>query len=178
MAALKSDQKYELARLIAQRKTYAYIIQHFKDQYGITVFDSQIVWYKNVSEKWRAIIKEMRKAWEKELSEEYLASKRIRLRELERARASAMEPAFAGYAKKSGGVKGEEGEESCTPIYKNSPGAAVAAIKAAQEEMEGTKVKHEINPSEELAKLLAEVSGLTRGLPKRSKPPSQEDSEE
>jgi len=130
MARLNADQKQELAQLLAERKTWNAIVKYFKDNHGLTVHKGQIKQYKNAP-KWQTVIREKREAWDRTLSSEYLASKRNRLRALEEARASAMEPGFAGTTK--------DGRD----IYKNQPAAAVAAVKQAQEEIEGKKLRHE-----------------------------------
>lgn len=132
MARLNADQKQELAQLIAERKTYDAIVKYFKDIHSLTIFKSQIVQYMR-AEKWAPVIQEKREAWDKDLSSEYLASKRNRLIALEEARASAMEGGFTGTDKESG-----------KEIHKNAPAAAVAAVKQAQEEIEGKTVHHDL----------------------------------
>ena len=155
MAKLDADKKQELVQLIAERKTQLAIVKHFKDKHGLIVHEGQIQQYKK-SPKWIPVIREKREAWDKELSSEYLASKRNRLEALEKARISAMEGGFTGTDKESG-----------KQIFKNSPAAAVAAIRQAQEEIEGTKIRHEVGIEAGLAELLLEINGATRGLPKK-----------
>ena len=70
----------ELIQLIAQRCTNNAIQEHFRNEHGLEVWDGQIKYYRD-SHHWQPLIQELRDKWDRELSEEFLASKRTRLRE-------------------------------------------------------------------------------------------------
>jgi hypothetical protein len=86
MAILKDFHKLEICWLYAEGKSYAVIVDHFKEKYGMTVWRGQIQGYVKpgkASQKWLDIIAEHRIAFEKEFMRVPVASKRIRLERTE-----------------------------------------------------------------------------------------------
>jgi len=125
---LNAEQKRRLLQLLAERRTNDEIIAVFQQEYKAEPFHGQIQYHRYCPAHVQRI-KELRELYDKELSEEYLASKRNRLKELQRVYEKAMTSAFAG-----------EGTKTGEAIYKFNPKEAIEAIKQAQEEIEGRKM--------------------------------------
>lgn len=124
---LTRKQKFRLCTMIAEYFTYAEIRKAFRKE-KLKVNDELIAYYKRTP-KWKALIEQLREEWTKAVAEESMSNKRVRLRRLDAAYARAMEWQVTGMDKLG------------NPIEKCNPGAAVAALRQAQEEMEGKGLK-------------------------------------
>ena len=158
MAILKKSQKYEICWLYAQRKSYREIVAYFREKYDIEVWHGQIQWYihpNKAPQKWLDEIEKRRKEFDAAFMDEDLASKRVRLRGLKEAQDRAMEWNLEGETEvlvaNPDYVEGALTSATVNPKYirtkvakyKSYPGVAVAAIKQAQEEVDGKKFQME-----------------------------------
>lgn len=126
--ALTARQKHFICKRLAQFDSIPKVIKAFEDVFGEKLYNSRVIYYRD-SPTWAKLIQDLRDAWNEKAVDEIMSSKRIRLQRLDEVYTEAMKQAFAG-CDKFGNEK-----------YTFSPMGAVAALKQAQEETEGRKVR-------------------------------------
>lgn len=135
MARLTHNQKLFLCQKIAERRTYAQIVDCFREEYDFPVTRNQIHYLKERKPlKWGVVIEEMRTNYDIAVSDLAMSSKRNRLEYLQEAFDDAKTATVEIFRNKSG----DEDRE----VIKKNPTAMVAAVRQAHEEMEGKSVKH------------------------------------
>lgn len=137
MPALSHDQKLFICQRLAEFRSIRDVVKDFNERFGVWIFHGQVDYYQT-KEKWKAIIDQLRDNFAKELTKDAIANKRVRLRMLQQVYDEAMDKAYSG-TDKSGRDK-----------FVFSPMAAVAAVRQAQEEVEGRKVRLAGHDGEEL----------------------------
>jgi len=85
------------------------------------------IWQYAHSRKWRPLIKRLQERFEKSIAKIPIANKAHRVRYLQKILTEALTWTIKGYSKDG------------SPIYELKLGAATEAIKAARDELEGTK---------------------------------------
>ena len=125
---LTHKHKVFICQKLAECESLEGVIGAFEQEFGERIFKSRVIYYRDAP-KWSGLIRELHEKWLAGLTEEIMAKKRIRLRRLDAVYQKSMESAFAGCD--------QFGNEKHT----FSPTGAVSAIKQAQEEVEGRKVR-------------------------------------
>lgn len=152
---LNKKQKHELCSMLATFHTYGQIRDHFDKEYGIYLYDANIQYYKKAS-KWAETIEQYREDYNKALLDIPIANARKRLEYLQDVYERAMQWNLEGE------VRLREPNPSYNPelpmnkknpqyIYRivpklvSRPGAAVAAVREAHEQVAGRKSSLEVS---------------------------------
>lgn len=136
MARLSQKQKLFVCRKIAERNTYARIIELFQEKYGFPLLSNQIHYMKERAPNWKKVIEEMRTAFDIAVSDLALSSKRVRLEMAHEAFRVAEEAVVTERYDKHGNL--------ISVTKTKNPSAMVQAVRHGKEEMEGKNFSHHI----------------------------------